>query len=815
MEEYRGYIRAIKRTFEASGDVLVDAEVESRAGMVPLPVIGQFNRFMREGDWFIASGKTKEHKYNGRSEDRFHAYEIRPDLPRTKAGALALLDKAFKVSEHGIDMTARQRFVEKYGAETAFKIEKNPDLLLEMTSDANRYGRAIRNEWAARVYNLQPIRIMEAAGATDDAVAAVMKKYRDQTLDIIKNNPYELMSVKQVNFKLADKFAEKVGIDKNDQRRVSAAVSEMVNASRSEGNTYIPITVEGMKESLKPFNIEWNSFKKLAATVTDKEQAERLGITIFNSKVGNVIQKIETYRQERDIAMAVADLVTQGSKLNHKKIDEVAERVLARDEFSFLSEEQREAVLTCSRESIAILTGGPGTGKSTVSDAIAQIALQTISGPLYLIAPTGKAARRLSEATKLDAQTVHKLLGAKGDTGLFKFGRHNRLEKGCFVLVDESSMLDTAMTKALLDALPEDGRILFVGDKDQLPSVDAGYVIGDMLTAKASNGNTVPSAELTEVFRSKGSNNLIAPYAKEIKEGKFDVSKVSPSTIWTQGVAFFDFRAESIAVQVEKVYCDLAERVLKLTPRTDVIVLCPMRKGRGGTHEINRRLQASVNPKGESIAGWVRPSGPDFRDEPTPRIGDRVMLTSNDDDLNIRNGDVGYIRRPVKGWKGNRSFDALEVVLESGDVVQIPVSIAPYIMVMAYAITGHKSQGSQYKCVIMPVSEDHMQMMERTLLYTEWTRAKRFVILIGSKDVFTAGIENVSSSKRMTLLKAHIEEQLEMLPTRPRRKPATAPQPARPSFARPLFNIPATPPKPAPPPFRAGASNPFSAPPKR
>lgn len=814
MEEYRGFIRAIKRTFD-SGDVVADAEIESRAGMVPMVVVGQFNRFVREGDWFIASGKTKEHKYNGKSEDRFKAYEIRPDLPRTKAGALALLDKTFNVNDHGIDMSARQRFSEKYGADTAFKIEKNPDLLLEMTTDANRFGRAIRNAWSARVYNLQPIRIMEAAGATEDTVAAVMKKYRDQTLDIIKNNPYELMSVKQVNFKLADKFAEKVGIDKNDQRRVSAAVSEMVNASRSAGNTYIPITVEGMKEALKPFDIEWGSFKKLAATVTDKEQAERLGITIFQSKVGNVIQKIETYRQERDIAMAVADLVTRGTKLNHKKIDEVAERVLARDEFSFLSDEQREAVFNCSRESIAILTGGPGTGKSTVSDAIAQIALQTISGPLYLIAPTGKAARRLAEATKLDAQTVHKLLGAKGDTGQFKFGRHNKLEKGCFVLVDESSMLDTAMTKALLDALPEDGRILFVGDKDQLPSVDAGYVIGDMLTAKAANGNTVPSAELTEVFRSKGSNNLIAPYAKDIKEGKFDVSQVNPGTIWSQGVAFFDFRAESIVVQVEKVYCDLAERVLKLSPREDVIVLCPMRKGRGGTHEINRRLQAKVNPKGEPIAGWVRPSGPEYRDEPTPRIGDRVMLTSNDDDLNIRNGDVGYIRRPVKGWKGNRSFDALEVVLESGDVVQIPVSMAPYIMVMAYAITGHKSQGSQYKCVIMPVSEDHMSMMERTLLYTEWTRAKRFVVLIGSKDVFTAGIENVSSSKRMTLLKTHIEEQLELLPARPRRRPQAAPQPPRPTFARPTFNIPATPAKPAPPTPRAGASNPFSSPFKR
>ncbi|MCV9963759.1 ATP-dependent RecD-like DNA helicase [Pararhizobium sp. BT-229] len=820
MEEYRGFIREIRRTFEPSGDVLADAEIESRAGMVPMVVVGPFKSFVREGDWFIASGKTKPNTFNGRTENRFKAYEIRPDLPRTKAGALAMLDKTFNDNEHGIDLSARHRFVEKHGADTAFKIEKNPDLLLEMTDDANRFGRAIRNAWSSRVYNLQPIRIMEGAGAKPETIAAVMKKYRDETLDIIKNDPYELMSVKGVDFGLADKFAEKVGIGKNDQRRVSAAVSELVSASLSDGNTYIPVTVPEMKAALKPFGIEWDAFKKLASTVMTAEHAERLGVTIFQSKVGNVIQKIETYRNERDIATAVAALVARGATLDHQKIDEAAKRVLAQEKFSFLSAEQREAVINSSRESIAILTGGPGTGKSTVSDAIAEIAVQTIKGPLYLVAPTGKAARRLAETTERDAQTVHKLLGAKGKSGSFKFGRHNKLEKGCFVLVDESSMLDTALTKALLDALPEDGRILFVGDKDQLPSVDAGYVLGDMLTARAQNGNMVPSSELTEVFRSKGANNMIAPYAKEIKEGVFDVSKVTPATIWSEGVAFFDFPKESIVVQVEKVYCDLAERVLNLSPRNDVVVLCPMRKGRGGTHEINTRLQAKANPKGEAIKGWVRPSGMD-RAEPTPRVGDRVMLTANDDDLNIRNGDVGYIKRVVTEWDGKRSFDAVEVVLESDDVVRIPVTTAPYNMIVAYAITGHKSQGSQYKCVIMPVSEDHTSMMERTLLYTEWTRAKRFVVLIGNKDVFTAGIENVSSSRRMTLLKSHIEDELDLLPARPRRRPApsaSAPRAAappaftRPSFARPSFGAPQPAGHVAPPPR---TSNPFSAPLKR
>lgn len=768
MEEYRGFITKIITTFP-SGDIFAQAEVESRSQMVPMKVIGAFDKFVRPGDWFLAKGKVEAKTWNGKEEHRFVAREILPDLPRTIHGVYGLLDKTFNVGEHGIDLTARSEFVNRYGATAAFKIEKNPEILFEMSSDPQRFSRAILNTWNRRIAGLMPIRLMEEAGAKPDTVAAVMKKYKYETLDILKSNPYELMSVKQVDFRLADMFAQRVGIKKSDPRRVSAAVNEVVAQSLSEGNTYLPLT--GIKSALTPFEIEWDAFKDLVKSVSDREKAEQFGITIFNSKMGNVAQRYDTYRNERDIATSIAQLVASGRKLDRSAITKAAGSVLSRPDFSFLSDEQRAAVMRCSQESIAILTGGPGTGKSTVSDAIAKIAEQTVKGPIYLVAPTGKAARRLSETTGKDTQTIHKLLGAKGETGDFKFNRDNKLDKGCFILVDEASMLDTALTKALLDALPEDGRILFVGDKDQLPSVDPGYVLGDMLTARARNGNSVPSAELTEVFRSKGADNLIAPYAKEIKEGTFDVAKIDHRI--PHGVAFFEFRKESIVVQVEKVYCDLAERQLKLDPKKDVIVLCPMRKGRGGTHEINTRLQAKANPNGPNIDGWVRPADMD-REEPTPRVGDRVMFTKNDDTLGIRNGDVGIIRRVTTEWKGKRNFPAIEVILETDDVVKIPVSMAPYCTVLAYAITGHKSQGSQYKCVIMPISPDHVSMMERTLLYTEWTRAKRYVVLIGDKDTFATGIENTSSSKRLTLLKCHIEDQLDLLPADITIKPAVS-----------------------------------------
>lgn len=800
MEEYRGYIRKVIRTFD-SGDVLAEAEVESRAGMVDMIVVGPFNKFVRPGDWFTATGRTKINEFRGKKEHRFHARTIMPDLPRSEAGALALLDRTFNVPEHGVDLQARHNFVRRHGPDTAQKIEKNPDLLVEMTNDPARFTRALKIAWSRRVSSLEPLRILEKAGASHETCMAIIRKFKDETLDVLRRNPYELMTLRAVDFALADKIASGVGISADDPRRVSAGVTDIVAKSLADGNTYIPLA--GIRAALEPFGIGWDAFKELAKTVGSKENAEKLGVTIFNSKVGKVVQRYETYRQERDVALRLTALVERGRGLDHKRIDAEAARVLAQEKYGFLSKEQREAVIRSSREAVAILTGGPGTGKSTVSDAIAEIAAATISGPLLLVAPTGKAARRLAETTKREATTVHKLLGAKGDMGEFAHDADNPLPAGCFVLVDEASMLDTSLTKSLLDALPPDGRILFVGDKDQLPSVDAGYVLGDMLGARAGNGNCIASSELTEVFRSKGADSMIAPLAKRIKEGSFDVSEIDHRL--RGGVAFFEYARESIITQVEHLYCNLAEKALKLDAKKDMIILCPMRKGRGGTHEVNARLQAKANPSGAVIREWVKPSSPEWADEPVPRVGDRVMFTKNDNELGIRNGDVGILKRLGTDWKGRRNVPTIEVELDGGDMVSVPVSQASHCTVVAYAITGHKSQGSQYQCVVMPVSPDHVSMMERTLLYTEWTRAKRYVVLVGDKEVFQNGIENVSSSKRMTLLKSHIEEQLDLLAPDLRMKSPNHPNesvrardaagastfspPARPSF-KPSFVSP-------------------------
>jgi exodeoxyribonuclease V alpha subunit len=428
-----------------------------------------------------------------------------------------------------------------------------------------------------------------------------------------------------------------------------------------------------------------------------------------------------------------------------------------------------------------------------------------ITGDLILCAPTGKAARRLAETTKREADTIHRILQADAE-GNFKYNAANRLPDGCFVLVDEASMLDTKLTCALLEALPDNGRILFVGDKDQLPSVDIGYVLGDMLTATAANDNVVPSSELTQVFRSAG-DTMIATYAKEIKEGTFE-PEILQKAMGPAGVSFFRMTRDKIALQVDHTFRVLSAQ-LKLDPMKDIAILCPQRAGQGGTHQINALIQANHNPTGAPIKEFHRIPGMD-PEEPIPRVNDRIIIKRNDNELKIRNGDVGVITEylPESGKVGAK----LKIQLESGKFVTIPAKQSPHLITLAYAITGHKSQGSQYACVIMPMSLDHERMLGRTLTYTEWTRAKRFVIIVGEEQAFRHSIENVSASDRKTLLKTHIERELGRLPQLTRRQaPIASGAPSKPAAnpvaAPPRFLPQAGPSAPAPKPASTATSN--------
>lgn len=787
METLRVSLRKfLKKPEEGKSSGFATIVYETKDGLVHAKMGGPFTVGMKEGDWFIARGEWRSSTYRGMVEDVFNAKRIIPDLPTTVHGVREILERTFNADRHGIDRQSIAKFVSAYGAEAARKIERDPNLLLEMSSSPRKFGQAILVDWGRRNSGRQAVALMDAAGLSAKAIENVLEIYRDDAVKIIKANPYKIAWVPEVGFANADKIGTHIGIAADDPRRVSAAVADAIGDNGSEGHTYTPLAE--MSDHLKKNGIEPQAIKnliKVKGTAAEGD-VDSVNFDIVNGEA--VAQNEAIVAAERKIAVEVARLAARRPKAERlERIRTVTASVLSAEKFGKFDDIQKDAVKTAARESISVLTGGPGTGKSTVTEAIAEIAAATSDGPVILLAPTGKAARRLAEATGRPAQTVHRGLEAKMDGGKHTFGKtsENPLPAGCFVVVDEASMLDAEVAASLLSALPPDGRILFVGDRFQLPSIGPGYVLGDMLSAKAPNGMKIPSAELVNVYRTSR-NSSIATGAAMLKNGEIPAldNKIRG------GVVLFEHKTPLIVDKVSSLIRGPIQRQLGLDPKQDVTILCPQAPGPAGTWEINARLSSELNPDGRVIDGIFRGQY-DNPKMPIPRIGDRVMLTKNDPDRDVMNGDVGtLVDAYVTKGNGGREKRMLKVAFDSGQVVDFPIARWREL-ILSYAMTGHKSQGSQYPLVIMPLTMSHAKMLERTLVYTEWTRAQDFLMLVGEREALELAAETVTATQRRTRLRGFLENTLANVePVREAAPPSPSPTRRLGGFRRrmPLIN---------------------------
>jgi exodeoxyribonuclease V alpha subunit len=742
---------------------------ETKGSLIPAKMGGPLTVGMKENDWFVVRGEWRQSTYRGMTEDVFNAKRIIPDLPTTPQGVKELLARTFIIDKHGIDRQAIARFVDARGGDAARMIERDPNILLEMSSNQKRFGQAILLEWGRRNSGRQAVSLMESAGIGQKAIENVLEIFRDDAVKIIKANPYKIAWVPEIGFSNADKIGSILGIPQDDPRRVTAAVADAIGGNGSDGHTYTPLAE--MSDHLRKNGIEPQAIKNLIKTrsATPAEEAGSINFDIVNGEA--VAQNEAVVAAERKIAVEVARLLGRRPRGDHlRKIREVTASVLGQEKYSRFDDIQRAAVAMAAMEPISILTGGPGTGKSTVTEAIAEIAAALSAGPVVLLAPTGKAAVRLAEATKQPAKTVHRGLKAKMEAGRHRFelNSENPLPAGCFVVIDEASMLDAEVAASLLSALPPNGRILFAGDRFQLPSIGPGYVLGDMLSAKASNGMTIPSTELVNVYRTSR-NSSIATGAAMLKNGELPAldNKIRG------GLVMFEHRTPTIVDKVSSLIRGPIQRQLGLDPRQDVAILCPQAPGPAGTWEINARLSSELNPEGKAIEGIFRGQY-DNPKMPLPRVGDRVMLTKNDPDRDVMNGDVGtLVDAYVKGG-GGREKRMLKVAFDSGQVVDFPVARWREL-ILSYAMTGHKSQGSQYPLVIMPLTMAHAKMLERTLVYTEWTRAQDFLMLVGEREALELAAETVTATQRRTRLRSFIENTL--VNVEPIRDAAPSPSP--------------------------------------
>ncbi len=532
-------------------------------------------------------------------------------------------------------------------------------------------------------------------------------------------NPYRLArDIRGIGFKTADTIAMKLGIEKTAMIRVRAGISYALTEAMDEGHCGLPT------DELVPLAVELLEVDKgLVQTAMDLELAD--GTVIADTVAETAcIFLAGLYRAEKAIAEQLLRLAN--GTLPWPYIDpEKALPWIEQKTGLKLAETQVAAIRQALQSKTMVITGGPGVGKTTIVNSILRI-LAAKGTNLLLCAPTGRAAKRMTEATGFEAKTIHRLLEVDPKSGGFKRGPDNPLECDLLV-VDETSMVDVMLMQALLKAVPDNSALLIVGDIDQLPSVGPGQVLADIIASGA-----VPVVRLTEIFRQAAQSRIITG-AHKINQGLIpDLSKPEGES------DFYFVQADDPETAVPRIVELVKTRIPQrfgLDPIRDIQVLCPMNRGGVGARSLNIELQAALNPAGERKVerfGW------------TFAPGDKVMQIENDYDKEVYNGDIGYIDDvDTDDGELTARFDGRTVTYGFGELDTL---------VPAYAATIHKSQGSEYPAVVIPVMTQHYTMLQRNLLYTGVTRGKQLVVLVGQKKAVAIAVKNISGRRRWSKL---------------------------------------------------------------
>ena len=584
-------------------------------------------------------------------------------------------------------------------------------------------ARRITDAWAEQKIVREIMVFLHSHGVGTARAVRIFKTYGADAVQVMSENPYRLArDIRGIGFKTADAIAMKLGIEKTAMVRIRAGISYALSEAMSDGHCGLPVN------ELVPLAVgllEVSS--ELVQTALDLELADA---TVVSDSVGDTpcIFLAGLHRAEITIANRIHCLVNGTLPWAYIEPNKALPWIEQKTGLS-LAESQAAAVRLALMSKVLVITGGPGVGKTTIVNSILQI-LSVKDVKLQLCAPTGRAAKRMTEATGFEARTIHRLLEVDPKSGAFKRDADNPIDCDMLV-VDEASMVDVLLMQSLMKAIPDHAALLIVGDIDQLPSVGPGQVLADVIASGA-----VPVVRLTEVFRQAAESRIITT-AHRINQGQMpDLSKPEGES------DFYFVEADEPEAAVRRII-DLVKlhipRRFKLDPVRDVQVLCPMNRGGVGARSLNIELQAALNPAGERKVerfGW------------TFAPHDKVMQIQNDYDKEVYNGDIGFVE-DVDPDSGEliATFDGRNVVYGFGELD---------MLVPAYAATIHKSQGSEYPAVIIPVMTQHYTMLQRNLLYTGVTRGKRLVVLVGQKKAVAIAVKNISGRRRWSKLKERL-----------------------------------------------------------
>lgn len=677
------------------------------------------------GESVAVTGRWDSHPTHGR---QFVAEGCRVVLPATIDGIRKYLGSGMI---KGIGPKLAERIVETFGADTLAVIDEQADRLIEVPGlGPHRCGR-IRDAWHEQRAIKEVMVFLADHGVSAGLAVRIYKRYKDSAVAVVKNDPYRLArEVHGIGFKTADKIATQLGIPPDAPERIMGAALHLLWECADDGHVFLPedelVTkvVEMVAVAEGPVR---EALERLLTT--DSARRERVDdrdviyLTPYFHAEGGIVRRLAT------LLRSPADSLAGFKAVDFKR----AFAWYASQKGLALTESQRAAVKMALTSKVSVLTGGPGVGKTATTQAIVAI-LKAKKGVPLLAAPTGRAAKRLAELTGESAQTLHRLLGVRfgGEAGR---NADNPLE-GDLLIVDESSMLDTLLANTLLKAVPSDMHVLLVGDVDQLPSVGAGNVLRDIIAS-----GQVPVTSLREIFRQAQDSGIVTN-AHKINKGEMPA---------TRGLKDFFFIPEDEPEKVAETVVSLAKERLprrySLDPRRDIQVLPPMHGGAIGVSALNTRLQEALNPphpgKVEKQYGARL-----FRE------GDRIICIHNDYDRQVFNGDGGWIERidTVEQEATIRLDDERKVTWSFTDLDDLTI---------AYAVTVHKSQGSEYRAVIIPLHTAHYMMLQRNLLYTAVTRAKELVVLVGSWRALAIALKSDRVAERYTSLAQRLRDEFE------------------------------------------------------
>jgi exodeoxyribonuclease V alpha subunit len=665
------------------------------------------------GEWVQLSGTWVTDRTHGL---QFRASFLKASPPTTLEGIERYLGSGMI---RGIGPVYARKLVRAFGEAVFDLIEAEPGRLREVTGIGPKRASRIVAGWAEQKVIREIMLFLHAHGVGTSRAVRIYKTYGAEAVQVISENPYRLArDIRGIGFRTADLVARKLGIEPTAMIRVRAGISFALAEATGEGHCGLPVgeltsQTAALIEVL-PILIETALEQELEAgeVVADTLEGERC---VFLAGL---------YRAEQAIAERLQVLSKGQPPWPRIDADRAIPWVEGKTALT-LAPSQREALGLALRSKALVITGGPGVGKTTLVNSILKV-LRAKGVEVALCAPTGRAAKRLSDSTGLEARTIHRLLETDSRTGGFKRSEERPL--ACQLLVvDETSMVDVPLMRALLKALPDEAALLLVGDVDQLPSVGPGQVLADIIEA-----GTIPVVRLTEVFR-QATQSQVTVNAHRINQGQM------PELPQGEGSDFYFVEASDPEEGARKLLTVVRERIparFGLDPVRDVQVLCPMNRGGLGARSLNIELQAALNPPGELRVerfGW------------TFCPGDKVMQLANDYDREVYNGDLGVISGiDMEEGELTVRFEGREVAYGFGELDEL---------VLAYATTIHKAQGSEYPAVVIPLTTQHYAMLARNLLYTGVTRGKRLVVLVGQRRALAIAVRNRNTRRRWSKLR--------------------------------------------------------------